>query len=166
MSASLENPGDITANNNRRQQAISRPPRLLAELLEGTDVKIDGDGPCDIQVQDAETYRRILTRGSLGFGEAYMDGLWDCQQLDSMITRLHRAGISERVHTLPRLRVLHSNLSSIASDWLINYQSPRRAFRIGEQHYDIGNELFKAMLDPTLSYSCGYWRHAQNLEQA
>ena len=165
MSASLENTGDITANN-RRQQALSRPPRLLAELLEGSGVTIDGDGPCDIQVHDAETYRRILTRGSLGFGEAYMDGLWDCQQLDGMITRLHRAGISERIRTLPRLRVLLSTLSGIASGWLINSQSPRRAFRIGEQHYDIGNELFKAMLDPTMSYSCGYWRHAQNLEQA
>ena len=165
MSASLENSRDITANN-RRQQVISRAPRLLAKLLEGTGVNIGGNGPCDIQVHDAETYRRVLTRGSLGFGEAYMDGLWDCQQLDSMFARLHRAGISERVLTLPRLRVLLSTLSGIAGGWLINYQTPRRAFRIGEQHYDISNELFKAMLDPTLSYSCAYWAHAENLELA
>jgi len=164
MSQSLDS-GNIT-DTTRREHGVSSPPRLLIELLEGTGVSIDGNGPCDIQVHDAETYRRVLTRGSLGFGEAYMDGLWDCQQLDSMFTRLHRAGISERIRTLPRLRVLLSTLSGIAGDWLINYQSPRRAFRIGERHYDIGNEIFEAMLDPTLSYSCAYWAHAENLEQA
>jgi len=135
-------------DTTRREHGVSSPPRLLVELLEGTGVNIDGNDPCDIQVHDAETYRRILTRGSLGFGEAYMDGLWDCQQLDSMLTRLL------------------STLASVVGGWLINHQSPRRAFRIGERHYDIGNELFEAMLDPTLSYSCGYWAHAGNLEQA
>jgi len=119
MSQSLDS-GNIT-DTTRREHGVSSPPRLLVELLDGTGVNIGGNGPCDIQVHDAETYRRVLTRGSLGFGEAYMDGLWDCQQLDSMFARLHRAGISERVRTLPRLRVLLSTLSGIAGDWLINY---------------------------------------------
>ena len=111
MSHSLDS-GKIN-DNTRHEHGVSLPPRLLVELLEGTGVNIDGNGPCDIQVHDAETYRRILTQGSLGFGEAYMDGLWDCQQLDSMLTRLHRAGISEKVRTLPRLRVLLSTLAHV-----------------------------------------------------
>jgi cyclopropane-fatty-acyl-phospholipid synthase len=152
-------------DNTRREHGVSSPPRLLVELLEGTGVNIDGNDPCDIQVHDTETYRRILTRGTLGFGEAYMDGLRDCQQLDSMLARLHRAGISERVCTLPRLRVLLSTLASVAGCWLIHHQSRRREFRIGEHHYDFGNELFEAMLDSTLSYSCGYWARAGPLSR-
>ena len=38
-----------------------------------------------------------------------------------------------------------------------------RAFEVPERHYDIGNDLFEAMLDPTMSYSCGYWAQAKDL---
>lgn len=154
------------AATSRPRRGTSSLPRLLVELLEGTGVDVDGASPYDIQVHDAETYRRILTHGSLGFGEAYMDGLWDCQRLDAMLTALLRAGIGERIRTLPRLRLLLSVIASVARNWLINRQSTHRAFRIGEQHYDIDNDLFEAMLDPTLSYSCGYWAHAEDLDQA
>ena len=163
--SNLSNPNDLTAGSVRQQEAAS-PPRLLVELLQGSGITINGNDPCDIQVHDIETYRRVLTRGSLGFGEAYMDGMWDCQHLDGMFTALHRASIGERIRTLPRLRLLLSTLASIADCWLINRQSPRRAFSIGERHYDIGNALFRAMLDPTMSYSCGYWTHADDLGQA
>jgi cyclopropane-fatty-acyl-phospholipid synthase len=156
---------NVTVNSDH-QRDTSSAPRLLVELLEGTGININGNGPCDIQVHDAETYRRVLTRGSLGFGEAYMDGLWNCKRLDAMFTALQRAGIGERIRTQPRLRLLFSAIASEAGNWLINRQSPRRAFRIGEQHYDLGNDLFEAMLDPTLSYSCAYWAHAEDLDQA
>ena len=49
---------------------------------------------------------------------------------------------------------------------LFNLQSSHRAFQVGEQHYDIGNDVFEAMLDSTMSYSCGYWANADTLEQA
>ena len=68
----------------------ARPPALLCELLEGTGVRFDGPEPWDIQVHHPEAYRRILTRGTLGFGDAYMDGLWECEQLDELVTRLIR----------------------------------------------------------------------------
>ncbi len=129
-------------------------------------MRFNGNRPHDIQVRDAEAYRRILTRGSLGFGEAYMDGLWECQQLDAMLTALLRADINERIRSLPRLRLLLGAAASVAANRLINRQSKRRAFAVGEQHYDIGNDVFEAMLDPSLSYSCGYWARAQDLEQA
>jgi cyclopropane-fatty-acyl-phospholipid synthase len=163
--SNLSDSNNLTASPGHPHGDTS-PPRLLVDLLEATGVSINGKNPCDIRIHDIETYRRVLTRGSLGFGEAYMDGLWDCQRLDDMFTALHRAGIGERIRTLPRLRLLFSTLASIANCWLINQQSPRRAFRIGERHYDIGNELFEAMLDPTMSYSCGYWAHAEDLGQA
>jgi hypothetical protein len=49
---------------------------------------------------------------------------------------------------------------------LFNPQSNARAFQLGEKHCDIGDDVFEAMLDPTMSYSCAYWRDAKSLEQA
>ena len=40
-----------------------------------------------------------------------------------------------------------------------------RAFHVAEQHFDVGNELYKAMLDERMIYTCGYWARANNLEQ-
>ena len=69
-------------------------------------MRFNGNRPHDIQVRDADIYRRILTRGSLGFGETYMDGLWECQQLDAMLSALLRPDINEKIRRLPRLRLL------------------------------------------------------------
>lgn len=49
---------------------------------------------------------------------------------------------------------------------LLNLQSNSRAFEVGEQHYDQGNDLYQAMLDSRLTYTCGYWQNADNLEDA
>ncbi len=152
-----------TADRVHRQP---QPPAMLARLLEGTGVRFNGDQPWDIRVRDAETYQRILSRGSLGFGEAYMDGLWDCSQLDVMLTRLLRADLNEKIRSLPKLKLLLGIAAGAAARHFTNPQSQRRAFTVGERHYDIGNDLFEAMLDPSLSYSCGYWAHAGDLAQA
>jgi cyclopropane-fatty-acyl-phospholipid synthase len=142
--------------------AGGKPPPVLVELLEPCDVRFNGDRAWDIQVLHDALYHRILTGGSLGFGEAYMDGLWNCQRLDELFTRLLRADIDEKVSGWFKWRLLFEVLHS----QLFNRQSTRRAFQVGEQHYDIGNDIFEAMLDSGMSYSCGYWEHAENLEQA
>lgn len=138
------------------------PPAPLVDVLAGTGVSFNGQKPWDIQVRDDELYRRILTNGSLGFGEAYMDGLWECDQLDELITRLLSHKIHDKIRGWTRLRLLTETLRS----HFFNPQSYRRAFQVGERHYDTGNEVFEAMLDPSMSYSCGYWAKADTLEQA
>ncbi len=157
---------NVNTGDRHHDHRSASPPRLLTKLMKGTGLRFNGSNPEDIKVHDADTYRRIVTRGSLGFGEAYMDGLWDCQQLDTMFTILLRANIDEKLYALRRFRLRLNVAIKDASIQLLNRQSKRRAFRVGEQHYDIGNDVFQAMLDPTLSYSCGYWAHAHNLEQA
>ncbi|MDD5363932.1 MAG: cyclopropane fatty acyl phospholipid synthase [Gallionellaceae bacterium] len=138
------------------------PPAVLRELVAAAGVRFNGDDPWDIQVHDADVYRRILSQGSLGFGEAYMDGLWDCQRLDQLFHRLLSIDADERLGGWARLRLL----GEILRHGLFNLQSGRRAFQVGEQHYDTGNDVFEAMLDPTMSYSCAYWQRADNLDQA
>ena len=138
------------------------PPAVLRELIEKAGVRFNGDAPWDIQVHDPIVYSRILAEGSLGFGESYMQGLWDSHALDALFERLLRFDIDEKITRWTRLRLL----GEILRHRLINLQSEKRAFEVGERHYDIGNDLFEIMLDSSMSYSCAYWANADDLEQA
>ena len=69
----------------------------VQNLLAQADIQIDGDRSWDIHVHNPQFYSRVLTAGSLGLGEAYMDGWWDCQALDQCLSRILRAGLSEKV---------------------------------------------------------------------
>ncbi|MCX4190894.1 cyclopropane fatty acyl phospholipid synthase [Methylophaga sp. OBS1] len=138
------------------------PPPMLRELAAESGVQFNGDAPWDIQVHSDEVYQRILSKGSLGFGESYMDGLWDCLRLDQLFDRLLSFNVDEKLGGWARMRLL----IQVMRHRLFNLQSSQRAFQVGEQHYDIGNDVFESMLDPTMSYSCGYWHEADNLDQA
>lgn len=140
----------------------SKPPEVLRQLVEMAGVRFNGDASWDIQVHKDDVYRQILTKGSLGFGESYMDGQWDSYTLDELFYRLVSFDIDKKLVGWARLRLW----GELLRQRFINLQSSERAFEVGEHHYDIGNDVFEAMLDPTMSYSCGYWHHADNLEQA
>lgn len=131
----------------------------FCELLARADIVPNGSRPWDIQIHNPHAIERILSEGSLGLGESHVDGWWDCEQLDEMVCRALRARLDKSV-AHPGL------LISILKAKVINLQSVRRAWQVGRQHYDLGNDLFEAMLDPYMAYSCGYWRKAETLEQA
>ncbi|HEY6922094.1 MAG TPA: cyclopropane fatty acyl phospholipid synthase [Steroidobacteraceae bacterium] len=133
--------------------------RAVHELLEGTDIKINGSRPWDIRVHDERFFQRVLGQGSLGAGESYMDGWWDCEQLDEMLTRVLRADIEQHLRS-PRAVML----AFMAR--LINMQSRRRAFQVGQQHYDLGDDLYERMLDPRMIYTCAYWENMSSLDAA
>ncbi|MBH2655827.1 cyclopropane fatty acyl phospholipid synthase [Serratia ureilytica] len=133
--------------------------RIVEEMLAEAGVAINGPRAWDIRVHNPALFKRILQEGSLGFGESYMDGWWECERLDMLFTRILQAGVDER---LPKSL---SDIARIAYARLFNRQSRKRAWQVGKEHYDIGNDLFRAMLDPYMQYSCGYWKEAQTLEQ-
>ncbi|WP_046155424.1 cyclopropane fatty acyl phospholipid synthase [Chromobacterium vaccinii] len=133
---------------------------IIEEMLAAAGVAVNGSRPFDIQVHHPQFYRRVLQQGSLGLGESYMDGWWECERLDAFFQRVMRAGLENR---LPRR--WRDTLYLMAAR-LVNYQSLRRARKVGEHHYDLGNDLFAAMLDPNMQYSCGYWKDAATLEEA
>ncbi|MGZ5006796.1 MAG: cyclopropane fatty acyl phospholipid synthase [Methylobacter sp.] len=132
----------------------------LEKLLEGSNINFNGDNPWDIQVYNAELYERILTQGSLGMGEAYMDGWWDSDQLDELFCKICQAKIDNKVSFNPL--VIKKSLLAYFS----NQQSKHLTSKIIKHHYDIGNDLYRLMLDKSMAYSCGYWLKAQNLDQA
>ncbi len=102
----------------------------------------------------------MLKEGSLGLGESYMDGWWECDRLDIFFHKVLRAGLEHRIpkNTKDILQILISRT--------FNLQSPKRAWIVGQEHYDLGNDLFTRMLDPYMQYSCGYWKDANTLEEA
>ncbi len=143
------------------QSAVQSPEaKHFQGLLEPAEIRLDGPNEWDVQVNNPDLFRRVLRDGTLGLGEAYMDGWWDCQRLDEMINRAFRAGLEDRVRNNFRFLVF------FLRSRLFNRQSRNRAFQVGEQHYDIGNDVFEHMLDPYMNYSCGYWDKAECLAQA
>lgn len=141
---------------------LHEPPDVIRALAAEAGIAINGNAPWDIRVLDEDVYRLILTKGSLGFGEAYMDGMWECERLDQLFHRLLSSEVDKKIDSWARLQLL----GEILRHRLFNLQSSQRAFQVGEQHYDIGNDVFEAMLDPTMSYSCGYWHNAAGLRDA
>lgn len=145
-----------------RAPTLHEPPAVIRDLVSEAGISINGDAPWDIQVLDERVYHRVMTKGSLGFGEAYMDGMWECERLDQLFHRLMEARLEDKIDKWSQLRLLGETLRHS----LFNLQSSKRAFQVGEQHYDIGNDVFEAMLDPTMSYSCAYWHNAVGLRDA
>ena len=139
---------------------MSKSAQIVHELLETADIAINGDRPWDLQVHDDRLYDRVLRDGSLGLGEAYMDGWWDSESIDAFFDRVLRANLREKVEKNLRMAwyTLHAKL--------FNRQSLTRSPQVAHQHYDLGNDLYRAMLDKRLNYTCAYWKDADNLDDA
>ena len=134
--------------------------RIVSELLGRAGITINGPSPSDPQIKHPDFFKRVLQEGSLGLGESYMDGWWDCERLDIFFSNVLRAGLESQ---LPRNV---KDTLRIASARLFNLQSKKRAWIVGKEHYDLGNDLFSRMLDPYMQYSCAYWKEASTLEDA
>ena len=129
-------------------------------MLGRADILINGKRPHDIQVSNDRLFSRVLKEGSLGFGEAYMEGWWDAKNLDEFFNKLLRADIDRKVKGDIK------TLAWFVGQTIINRQTKRKTRHIGEYHYDLGNDLYDAMLDRRKVYTCGYWKHAKNLDIA
>ena len=134
--------------------------RIANELLSRAGIQVNGPSASDIQVKNPDFFKRVFQEGSLGLGESYMDGWWECDRLDVFFTKVLRAGLEKQLprHLKDTLR--------IAGARLFNLQSKKRAWIVGKEHYDLGNDLFTRMLDPQMQYSCAYWKDAERLEDA
>ncbi|MGN6228668.1 MAG: cyclopropane fatty acyl phospholipid synthase [Dyella sp.] len=133
--------------------------RKAEQLLSLAGIEINGDRPCDLRVHDGRLYARVFSHGSLGLGEAYMDGWWDADDLPGMFTRILSSHLDQELRTLDTL------LAHLKARFL-NRQRGEHAFEVAETHYNLGNDLFRAMLGKRLVYSCGYWAQADNLDDA
>jgi cyclopropane-fatty-acyl-phospholipid synthase len=133
---------------------------VIAELLAQAGVTINGDNAWDMRVHNDDLFSRLLSGGTLALGESYMDGWWDCEALDQFIDKILHVNLDKQVKNKFRLAV------HVLKSRLFNLQKASRAYQVGEKHYDIGNDLYGAMLDKRMLYTCGYWATADNLDAA
>jgi cyclopropane-fatty-acyl-phospholipid synthase len=139
----------------------SKTKKVVQEILEPSDVRINGNRPWDIRIHNPNFYKRVLSGGSLAFGESYMAGWWDCEALDQFFERILEDRLDRRAKRKTK-RFLWIMLKAKKT----NTQKRSKAHIIGKQHYDIGNNLFSIMLDSWMNYSCGYWEKAKTLDEA
>jgi len=129
-------------------------------LLSRAGISVNGPETYSIHVHNPKLWDRVLAQKQLGLAESYMDGWWDCQAIDQMLTKLLAIDI---------LKLLRPSLSlaahAIRSN-VLNNQTKKRAATNAKHHYNIGNELYTRMLDPEMAYSCGYWAKAKTLSEA
>jgi len=139
---------------------MSTDKAIIESLLSGTGITIDGPEPWDIHIKNSKFYRRVLCDGSLGLGESYMEGWWECKALDEFFCKLFSKEIEKKISGNFNFKL------QILKTKLFNLQTKKKSRNSIASHYDIGNDLYKKMLDPLMMYSCGYWKGVPTLHQA
>ncbi len=134
---------------------------LVREVFSAAGVQINGPNPWDITVHDNQFYSRVVAGGSMGLGETYMEKMWDCPAIDQFIYRLLTAKVDEESN-----RYWIRNAWVVIKAKMLNLQNRLRSQKVIEIHYNLGNDLYKKMLGPSMAYSCGYWKGANNLTEA
>jgi len=133
--------------------------RIVTNTLARADVAINGDRPWDIQVHRDRFFRRSA-RGSLGLGEAYIDGDWDVASLDGLFRHL----IAADTHNsqLSRINRIFLKIRSVLS----NLQTKKRATAVAEEHYDLDHRMYEKFLGKYNQYTCCFFNQTEDLEQA
>ena len=134
--------------------------KFIAGLLEKAGVALNGSRPWDISVHDKRFFDRVMADGSLGLGESYMAGLWDCAQLDEFFNRVLSVRLDQQIR-------ITTNLAWLALRSKIqNMQDQSRVWRAADVHYDLPVRIFEVTFDQRLTGSCGYWASANDLDAA
>jgi cyclopropane-fatty-acyl-phospholipid synthase len=131
----------------------------ISQILALAGIEVNGSRPWDIQVRDDRFYKRVLSEGSLGAGESYADGWWEAEALDEFFTRIQRADVPQNVGVFLALWLALKSR-------LFNRQSKSRSGKLAREHYDLGNDIYEAMLDRRMQYTCAYWANASTLDEA
>lgn len=133
---------------------------FVANFFKKAGIAINGSNPWDILVNDDRFYAKLVSEKSVGLGEAYMDNWIDCDAIDIMVDKLCRSG------ALDDSSFGWNEFLNVAKAVALNPQTYLRSFEVGKRHYDLGDDIFEAMLDTRMIYSCAYWKNAGNLDQA
>lgn len=133
---------------------------LCLSILEKANVPINSSEPWSIHVKNEKLWDRITSQHELGLGESYMDGWWECKDIDHMLTRL--LNVDATTFLTPSPSIIFSALKSR----VMNMQTKSKAAKNAKHHYNIGNDLYTRMLDKEMAYSCGYWKNARNLDES
>lgn len=132
----------------------------IIHVLERADIELNGRRSWDIRIHDSRFYKRVFQHPSLGLGESYMEGWWDCDRLDEFFFRIMRQINPETIYSV------WTFLRFFITNFFTNQQSKLRSTRVAKRHYNLDNNLYRYMLGETMAYTCGYWKDTKTLDDA
>lgn len=133
---------------------------LVNSLLEEAGVVANGPNSWDPQIRDERFWNRLFAQGSVGLGEAYMDGWWECDDLAEFFNRVIGAGIQDKIP------ITFNLIWQLVQARFLNMQTKARSRRVAKLHYS-ETDAYKASLDVRMTGSCGYWTEGvANVDQA
>lgn len=138
----------------------SNAREAVEQMANLADIQINGSRPWDIQIHNPIVFDKVVKDGSLGLGETYMAGWWDCEELDEFFFRVNRCMLDRKI------KFNFSMLWMLLKNRMFNLQNKAGSMEVIDKHYQLGTDLFERMLDPTMTYSCGYWKEAKTLQKA
>lgn len=144
---------------NPKVLSLESSQEFLSGVLYRAGIGVNGQARSDIKVHNSKFYDRVLAQGSLGLGDSYVEGWWDCEDLSQFFYLLLGAKLDEDAN------LATYTLQSLKSK-VFNLSSRNDAFKVGRIHYDLDGELYKTMLDKNMIYTCAYWQDARTLEEA
>ncbi|XP_037030672.1 cyclopropane-fatty-acyl-phospholipid synthase-like [Bradysia coprophila] len=133
---------------------------FIIKLLNTSGAGPSGKAPHNIVIHNDWLFHRLMYDATLGFGEAYVEGWWDCEKLDEFYYKCFMADVYRKM-LLP-----WDHLIYYLKFHAFNLQTLGRSREVADKHYDTGNHLFKSFLDKNMIYSCAYWKDAKNLDEA
>lgn len=129
-------------------------------VLKTAGITINGTNSFDPQVYDERLWERVMQGGLVALGEGYMDKQWDVEDVSDFVYRLQKANVNWE-------KLLSAGLLLfVIKSRFLNLQKGARAYEVGQEHYDLGNDLYKTMLDSRMIYTSAYWKDVQNLDDA
>ena len=145
----------------RQGRLVLRDALGTVEL--GTPAAEHPDRLVHVDVLDSAFYRTVAANGSVGAGEAYMEGQWRCDNLVGLMQLL--------VRNRDLLDGMETGLASLGSMAMRAWNALRRNTRSGSRrniaaHYDLSNDFFELFLSPDLMYSSAVWAGADDTLEA
>lgn len=154
--------------SHARESAVSRLWRTSAEralgcvrngtvtisVPSGTSTYGVGEPVARVRVRDPACFRRMALGGTVGAGESYMAGLWDCDELVDLVRIMLRN--RDALSTLEGLAAV-PGAALDALRHLLRRNSRTGSRRNIREHYDLGNEFFRLFLDERLMYSAAVY---------
>ena len=145
---------------------MSIKERISEKILAPAGIKINGRHPWDPQVNDERIYSRLKKGRSLALGESYMDKWWDCSALEEFFFRVISYTIKMEQSYSGRPDGFKENFFYRFAPRFFNQQTLWKSKVVAEKHYDVGNDLYSAMLGKDMQYTCAYWQNAKTLDEA
>ena len=137
-----------------RELAQLESGSLDVTLPDGTRRTFGSGKPVSLEIHDRALFRRLATRGKVGFGESYTAGDWDTDDLVGLFELLLRNSEAAAARNGIVRRLVEARPRPNRRNGLL------RARHNISYHYDLGNDLFDLMLDETMTYSCGIFDRA------